>query len=100
MPKNGIKLHIFVVTTINLRAPYQKKNCTGKLHSVYFVYYGDKSASSSVSDVDRYVIIIHLLDFIFNIFSGIHSHVGNSDTLTQDFSSVRLPIQGMTYHGS
>jgi hypothetical protein len=32
--------------------------------------------------------------------SGIHASVGNSNILPQNFSSVRLPTQGMTYSDS
>jgi hypothetical protein len=35
---------------------------------LYSIYFGNESASLSVSDLDRYVITGKLLDFIFNIF--------------------------------
>jgi hypothetical protein len=36
----------------------------------------------------------------FHCVSGIRMAMGNSDIFTQDFSSVRLPIQDMTYPAS
>jgi hypothetical protein len=35
---------------------------------IYSIYYGNKGASSSVSDAGSYVIIINLLDYIYKIF--------------------------------
>jgi hypothetical protein len=52
---------------------------------------GGGGASSSVSDVDRYVIIRVVIRFCFQHASGTHTAVGNSSALTQDFLSVRLP---------
>jgi hypothetical protein len=57
---------------------------------IYSICYGNEGASSSVYDVDPYVIIKQLLD------SYIHKPVRNSNILAQDFSSVSLPTQGMT----
>jgi hypothetical protein len=49
-------------------------------------------ASSSVSDVDRYIIIRKLTKFSFQHTFGIHTPVVNTGTLTQDFSSRKFPI--------
>jgi hypothetical protein len=45
-----------------LGRPGREKDCS--LYLVYPVYYGKKRASSSVSDVDFYVIIRKLLDSV------------------------------------
>jgi hypothetical protein len=40
---------------------------------IYSIYYGNESASSSVNDVDRYVIIRKLLDSILNVLQYTHA---------------------------
>jgi hypothetical protein len=52
-----------------------------------------------VSDVEYYVIIRKLLHY-FQHSSVIHKAMGNSDILTRDFRSVRLPTQDVTYPDS
>jgi hypothetical protein len=67
---------------------------------MYFIHYENKGTSSSVSDLDSY-IIRKLLDPVLDICtSNISAPIGNSDILTNDFPSIRLPTQGMTYHHS
>jgi hypothetical protein len=62
------------------------------LYSIYYVNEG----VSSVSGVDHYAIIMKLLDLILTYFQC--SYVGgDSDILTQDFSSIMLPTQSITY---
>jgi hypothetical protein len=47
---------------------------------IYSIYYGNEGTSSSVSEVDRYFIIISSVDYIFNIYEvftlwwEIHTH--------------------------
>jgi hypothetical protein len=41
--------------------------CMKIFRKVYFIYYGNEGASSSVSDVDRYVIVGKLLDAVLSI---------------------------------
>jgi hypothetical protein len=48
-------------------------------------------------DVGRYVIV--RTRFRVQHASGIRTPLGNSFIFTQDFSSVKLPTQGMTYRG-
>jgi hypothetical protein len=64
---------------------------------LYSSYHGNEGASLAFSDVDSYVIIKNLLDYILNILSVfIRPPVGNSDMLTQEIYSVILPIRCMT----
>jgi hypothetical protein len=67
---------------------------------VYCIHHANVGASSSVSDADRYVIIGKVTRFYFQHISAVHKPAGNSHTPTQNFSSVRLATQGMTWHGS
>jgi hypothetical protein len=60
---------------------------------LYSIHYGNKGASSPVSDVKlRYSVSDHT--------SSVHTLVGNSKIFRQEFSSLRLSIQYMTYAGS
>jgi hypothetical protein len=62
---------------------------------MYSICYGNECASSSVSDVDTYVII-KVIRFCFQHTS--YTPVGISNMLAQDFSSVSLPAQnGVEY---
>jgi hypothetical protein len=63
---------------------------------VYSIYHGNEVASYSVCDAGHYVSIRNLEDSYLQHTSGIHILVGNSRTLTEDFSSVRLATQDMT----
>jgi hypothetical protein len=51
---------------------------------LYSIYYENESVSSSVSDVDRYVIIRKLLDPFSTYFQ--YSYAGGKFKHTQDFS--------------
>jgi hypothetical protein len=53
-----------------------------------------------VTDVHRYVTIIKLRYSVSQHTSSIHTLAVNSNLFTQDFSSVRLPIQCVTSTGS
>jgi hypothetical protein len=62
------------------------------------ISYGNEGAPSSISDLDRYVILRNLLHSIFNILP-IFIYI--SDVIRQGFSSVRLPALGsVMYPGS
>jgi hypothetical protein len=61
----------------------------GPMTSAPTIRYGNECAASSVSDVDRYVIIRKLQDSISNIFP-----------ILICFSSKRFPMRGMIYRGS
>jgi hypothetical protein len=46
---------------------------------------------------EQQCIVIKLLNYIFNIHtSGDHAVMGNSDMLTQDFSSISFHAQDIT----
>jgi hypothetical protein len=47
---------------------------------VYFIHYGNEGTSSSVSDVDRYVIIRKVTRFYSRRISGVRTPMGDSDT--------------------
>jgi hypothetical protein len=61
---------------------------------VYCIFYGSQ-VSSSLSDIDCYVII-NLWDSVLKILSAVPA--GNLCLITWDFSSVRLRTQGVMYH--
>jgi hypothetical protein len=44
--------------------------------------------------------VSYTLCYHFQLVFGIHTQVGSSDVRTQNFSSAKLPTQGMTYPGS
>jgi hypothetical protein len=57
------------------------------------IYYGDDVASSLVSDVGRYVIIIKLLDTILNVLPLLKRRREIQTYLHRDFSSVRHDVR-------
>jgi hypothetical protein len=58
-------------------------------------YRNEGASSSSAGDTNHYIIIRKLPHCIFNIFPTVR----NSNILTQGFSFIWLPTQGMTYPG-
>jgi hypothetical protein len=56
----------------------------------------NEGASSSVNDLYRYIIIRRLLHYILNILP-VFTPMVNSDVLTKEFLSVRLPVQFMIF---
>lgn len=58
----------------------------------------EKCASFAVGDVEYYVIIIKLLDLIFNVLSLFINRLEIQTCLSYDFSSVRTHAQGTTCH--
>jgi hypothetical protein len=67
---------------------------------VYSVYCVNEGALSSVSDVERYVIIKKLPDSIFNPFPLFICRWEIREYLTWDLLSVMLPTLVMTCAGS
>jgi hypothetical protein len=65
---------------------------------LYFIWYVNEGVLLLVGDVGRYVIIIKLLDAIFNIFP-IFIHRREIQTYRGPFFR-RLTTQDMMYHGS
>lgn len=61
---------------------------------MYSVYCGNKGASLSVSDVDRYIIITELQG-MFSILRHLYAG-GKLKKYLREASSVRLPAEGMT----
>jgi hypothetical protein len=66
------------------------------LYKLNSVHSENQRTSSSVSDVDPHPNAI-ITKYYFQHTPGIHTPVGNSEILTQDFSSVRLPTRYVTY---
>jgi hypothetical protein len=56
----------------------------------------EREGVSPLSDVERHVIIRNLLDFIFSMLPIFTRRWKNSNLLTGNFPSVRLPTQCMT----
>jgi hypothetical protein len=68
---------------------------------LYSIRYGNKGASSPASDVHNYVIVRKLRYSISEHTSSVHTLVGgNSNVFRQEFSSLRLSVQYLTYAGS
>jgi hypothetical protein len=68
---------------------------------IYCICYGNERASSSFSDVGGYSVIRRILDSVSNTLPVFVCRWEVQTYLrTQDFPSVMLPTQAMTYPGS